>query len=37
MEKKETQNLSKLDLKNMIAKIIEEAETEVYKCLEKSL
>lgn len=33
--KSDTQNLSKLDLKNLIAKIIEDNETKVFKCLEE--
>ncbi len=36
IEKLDTKELSKLDLKNMIAKIVEEKESEVYKCLEKN-
>ncbi len=34
--KLDTENLSKLDLKTMISKILEDAESEVYKCLEKN-
>lgn len=37
LEKIETKNLSKLDLKNMIGKILEDSEQEVYKCLGKNL
>lgn len=37
LKKTETENLSKLDLKNMISKIIEDSEQEVFKCLDKSL
>lgn len=37
LEKIETENLSKLDLKNMIARIVEDSEQEVFKCLGKNL
>ena len=35
LAKAETENLSKLDLKNLIAKIIEDNESKVFKCLEE--
>lgn len=35
LAKTETENLSKLDLKNLIAKIIEDNESKVFKCLEE--
>lgn len=37
LNKAETENLSKLDLKHMISKIIEDQEREVFKCLERNL
>lgn len=37
LDKKDTSNLSRLDLKNLISKIIEDADSKVRKCLENNL
>lgn len=36
IQKRELEGLSKLDLKNMISKIIDENQSEVFKCLDKN-